>query len=179
MSYLEETSPEDATGKLAAVYQALEQQIGFIPNGFRMLGVSEDVAERQAGYMDWVMRHPTLSPRFSAILRLLVSQEKQCDYCVDANSAILQNHLGVAPDELAALKLNPGDAPLDDREKALLLFVLDAIESPREVNATAIEELRDTGWSDREILEALYQGAQQVAFDILINAFNVDNDRHA
>ncbi|HGG60246.1 MAG TPA: hypothetical protein ENK26_10100 [Gammaproteobacteria bacterium] len=176
MSYLKETAPENASGKLAELFTALEKKIGYVPNGFRALSVSEAILERQAGYIDWVMKHPTLSPRFAAILRLLISENKECDYCVHANSAMLQNFLGVSADEIAALKLNPGDAPLDEREKALVLFVLDAIENPREVSAMDIDDLREMGWSDSEILDALYQGAQQVAFDILVTAFNVEND---
>ena len=176
MSYLKEIPPDQAEGKRAELYQQIEQKIGYLPNAFKMLAVSETVARNQLDFIDWSQSHPSLSPKFSAILRLLVSREKECNYCIDANTAILQNYFSVTPAQLEALKQNPGDAPLDEREKALLVFVLDAVENSLGVTSADIEALRELGWSDAEILEALYQGAYQVTIDILFNAFNVQGN---
>ncbi len=176
MSYLKEIPPEQAEGARAELFRLIEEKIGYVPNAFKMLAVSETVARNQLEFIGWSQSHPSLSPKFSAILRLLVSREKACSYCIDANTAILQNHFSMTSEQIEALKQNPGDAPLDEREKALLVFVLDAVENSLGVTSADIEALRELGWSDAEILEALYQGAHQVAVDILFNAFNVQGN---
>ncbi|HBS25889.1 MAG TPA: hypothetical protein DD827_01980 [Gammaproteobacteria bacterium] len=176
MSLLRITEPDEATGELAEAYQGALDKIGFAPNGYKMFGVSIDVLNRQSSLMGLVMQHPTLSPRFSAILRLLVSKNRQCDYCVGANSSMLQNYFDVSAEQIEAFKQDIETVPLKSREKALLIFVLKATEDTQSTTAADIEALRNQGWADHEILDAMYQGAQQVAADMLFNTFQVKND---
>ena len=44
------------------------------------------------------------------------------------------------------------------------------------VSSEDIQALREPGYADGDILDALNHGARQVGLDILINAFKVKND---
>jgi hypothetical protein len=71
---------------------------------------------------------------------------------------------------------NPADAPLPDKDKAMLLFVLKATQTPKTVEKSDLDQLRALGWSDGDIMDAVYHGARNVAVDIVFNAFKIDND---
>ncbi len=176
MSLLKLTEPDEVEGDLAEIYAGLESSIGFVPNGYKLLGVSIDVLNRQLSYADWVAKHPTLTPKFTAILRVLISENVQCEYCVDVNSAMLQNQHGVSAEQIDAFKADIETVPLEPREKALLIFVVNATKDSKGVTAAEIKALQNHGWADHEIMDALYQGTQQIAVDTLLNAFKVEND---
>jgi uncharacterized peroxidase-related enzyme len=176
MSLLKLTEPEEAEGDLAEVYSGLESSIGFVPNGYKLLGVSIDVLNRQLSYGEWVFKHPTLSAKFTAISRLLISQDVGCEYCVDVNSAMLQNNHGVSAEQIVALKADINAVPLEPRETALMIFVFNTTKDSLSVSEAEIKSLKNHGWADHEIVDALFMGTQQVAIDTLLNAFKVEND---
>lgn len=176
MSLLKLIEADKAEGDLAEVYAGIENSIGFVPNGYKLLGVSIDVLNRQLSYADWVMKHPTITAKFTAILRVLISQNVACQYCIDVNSAMLQNHHGVSAQQIDAFKADIEMVPLEKREKALLIFVVNTTQDPQSVSASSVTALQDQGWADHEIMDALYQGTQQVAVDTMLNAFKVEND---
>ncbi|MBF0556080.1 MAG: hypothetical protein HQK96_16265 [Nitrospirae bacterium] len=87
---------------------------------------------------------------------------------------LIQSGIGI--DVLNETIKDPRKAPLPENEKALLLFVLKAVKNPHSVVGGDVEELLKLGWSDRDILDALVQGANMVAADILIDTFKVEQD---
>jgi alkylhydroperoxidase family enzyme len=89
------------------------------------------------------------------------------------NSGILLQY-GVLPDMLADIKLDPSKAPLEEKETALLLFVLKVVRDSNSVQEADVNALRDLGWTDSDILEATYHGTTQVSSDRIFNAFKID-----
>jgi alkylhydroperoxidase family enzyme len=92
------------------------------------------------------------------------------------NAALLIQHAGFTPDQIAAMKRDPAAAPLDEKDKAMLLFVLKATRAPKTVAPADLDVLRALGWNDREIFDAVNHGARNVAVDILFNTFKIEND---
>jgi alkylhydroperoxidase family enzyme len=124
------------------------------------------------------MNHDTLSTKLFALIRLLVSEAHQCKYCIGLNSGILMQTHNMSLEDIARVKQTPETAPLDEKEKALLLFVIKAIDDSNSTTAEDVETLKQLGCSEREIFDALAQGARQVAGDIMLNAFKVEDDIH-
>ena len=122
--------------------------------------------------------HESLSPKLFTLIRLLVSEATDCDYCVGLNESILMQMHGMSADEIARVKQSPGQAPLDEKERALLRFVMKGIADANGVTAEDVEGLKKLGSSEREIFDALAHGAWQVAGDIMLNAFKVERDFH-
>jgi alkylhydroperoxidase family enzyme len=71
---------------------------------------------------------------------------------------------------------DPSQAPLDEKQKALLLFVLKACDNPHSAPGDDLERLRVLGWEDRDILEAVVHGARMVGTNIIFDTFKVDMD---
>jgi uncharacterized peroxidase-related enzyme len=176
MSIIPTIKPQDATGQVAEIYAQMEQAIGRVPNAFQFYSISPPILENQWQSTGYYFRHPNLGLPLLATIRMLVSQANECDYCIGFNEALLIQRAGFTAEQTAAAKRNPADAPLGDKDKAMLLFVLKATRTPKLVTAADAEALRHLGWTDRDILEAVYHGARNVAVDILFNAFRIDND---
>lgn len=173
MSLLNEIPPDDAEGRLAALYTVFQQTLGFIPKAFQMASVSPELLEQHWRYLSYYLRHPELSPALTACIRLLVSKRAACRYCVDLNRALLVQN-GATPEVIEAMTTDPSQAPLSAKERALLQFTLRATADPHAIEAADIQALRALGYSDQVIFDALHHGARQIAFDILIDAFKVE-----
>jgi uncharacterized peroxidase-related enzyme len=176
MSLINTVSPEAASGEIAELYAGLEQTMGMVPNAFRLRSASPFLLRNQSAYLGYYMSHPTLSMALLACIRMLVSQKTDCTYCIDFNGGLLINKLGWTPEQLAATRDDPTQANLPDKEKAMLLFVLKAVDDAHSIAAPDLDALRALGWSDQEILEGLTHGATMVAGDIVINAMKVERD---
>lgn len=175
MSLLELTPPEKAAGKLAELYAESEAFFGAVPNNVRMLGVSPAVLENQFDFAKYYFSHPSLSIPFLAMIRMLVSTATGSPYCEGLNAGMLQKN-GISPEQIEAAKKDPEKAPLSDKEKPLLQFVLKATKAPHAVTAEDVAALKELGWSEAEIFDALAHGARTVSTNILFDAFKVQSD---
>lgn len=176
MSIISTVIPEQASGKVAEVYGKIQQMTGRVPNAFQLYSSSPVLLEQQMQQIAYYMQHPTLSFPLLAMVRMLVSQHNDCQYCVGFNEGMLMQMAGLTPEQVAATRSNPADAPLPDKDKAMLLFVLKATKTPKIVEKSDLDQLRALGWSDGDIMDAVYHGARNVAVDIVFNAFKIDND---
>ncbi len=176
MPLLNEIAPEAAEGEVADLYRDFEKTIGFVPNAFRAMSASPGLLALHWERVRFHFQHPSISGRLGAAIRMLVSKQANCPYCIGINAGILMQQFGMTADDINAMQADPSRAPLDDKEKAMLLFVLKGISDPHSVGESDIAGLRKLGWSDRDILDGLDLGAYQMAMDTLINAFKVENE---
>jgi len=175
MPLLKVTNQENATGRVAEIYGTMMDKMGFIPNAFKIFSSSEHVLGTQVGNLAYFMRHKTLGGKLLAFVRVLVSEQEHCEYCITVNSHILLQY-GVLPDTLAEIKLDPSKAPLEEKELALLLFVLKVVKDSNSVQQSDVDALRNLGWTDADILDATYHGATQMGMSQVFNAFKIEVD---
>ena len=178
MSLITTTQPHQAEGKTADVYREIEGMFGFIPNAIRLDSVNPGHMARHWEGIRESIAHETLSAKLFALIRLLVSEATHCDYCIGLNAAILMQSHGMTQEDIARVKQTPETAPLDEKEKALLHFVMKGVGDSNSITAQDVEALKLLGCSEREIFDALAHGAWQVAGDIMLNAFKVEHDFH-
>lgn len=175
MALIQTIPPEKAEGKLAELYAEFEQMFGGVPNNVRMLGVSPAILENQLQLIGHYMEHPTLSVPFLAMVRMLVSKACQSPYCQDLNAGLLRN-AGFTQEQITAMQANPAQAPLDEKQKALLQFVLKSCDNPHSVVAKDVERLRSLGWSEVDMVDAVAHGARSVGTNIIFDTFKIDKE---
>jgi len=178
MSLITTTLPQQAEGKIAEIYQEIESKFGFIPNAIQLGSINPNHMARHWQGIQETIAHETLSAKLFTLIRLLVSETMHCEYCVGLNAGILMQTYGMSAEEIAQVKHSAKQAPLDERELALLEFVIKGVGDSNSITAEDIEGLKQHGCSEREIFDALAQGASQVAGDIILNAFKVEHDFH-
>lgn len=176
MSIVQTVAPEQARGKVAQVYARMQEAMGRVPNGIRLYSSSPDLMELLAQQNGYYQQHPSLGFSLLAMIRMLVSEQNDCAYCIGMNESLLINRAGYTPEQIAAARRDPADAPLEEKDKAMLLFVLKGARAPKSVGGDDLDRLRALGWSDRDIVDGLYHGARNAAMDIMFDALKVEND---
>ena len=122
------------------------------------------------------INNPDLSGAHQAVIRMTVSQTTACTYCIDMNAGMLLNMFGWTAEQVAATQADPTQANLDEREKALLLFVLKAVKNSNSTTQADVDAVRAFGYADNAIFEGLAIGARMVMSDIISNALHVERD---
>jgi uncharacterized peroxidase-related enzyme len=178
MSLITTIQPHQAEGKVGEIYKEIESTFGFVPNAIRLDSINPNHMARHWEGIRESLGHETLSNKLFTLIRLLVSEATACEYCVGLNAGILMQMHGMTQEDIARVKQTPDAAPLDEKEKALLHFVMKGIGDSNSIEAEDIEALKLLGCSEREIFDATAHGAWQVAGDIMLNAFKVERDFH-
>jgi alkylhydroperoxidase family enzyme len=176
MALIPLTAPEKATGKLAELYASAEQFFGTVPNNVRLLGVSPAVLENQLYFAQYFMKHPTLSVPLLAMVRMLVAKACKSDYCDTFNVNLLKKRAGFSDAQIDIARSDPEKAPLSEKDRAMLLFVLKATAEPQSVTAEDLDKLRAQGWADTDMFDAVAHGARAVATNILFDTFKIDEE---
>lgn len=176
MPIISTVAPSEATGKVADTYHQIEQAFGSIPNAIQLFSASPELLARKWEEVDYYMQHPKLSMPLLTTIRMLISQQSQCDYCIDFNAGLLINMCGQTLEQVKATQQDPNQAPLEEKEKAMLVFVLKSIKNSLEITEQDVQALVALGWEHADILEATAHGARHVAIDILFNTFKIEKD---
>jgi hypothetical protein len=170
MFILKHMKPEGATGKVADAYAVFPKEFP-VPDPLVLMSVSPELTEIQSGIIRHYMTHEKLDVGLLAMIRLLVASEEDYQFCVNMNMGLLKMAGGMTDEELKALRKNPETAPLEEFQKALLLFVLKVVKTPEDITENDVESLRQLGWSDKDIFEASFHGTSMVSAGKLYKAF--------
>ncbi|MFK5915116.1 MAG: hypothetical protein QM484_12150 [Woeseiaceae bacterium] len=161
--------------KVKGILENIEKHLGFVPDGLRLFSISPPLLETMMGNIGYFSMGGTqLSPILTAMIRYQISSDAGCSFCIDLNEGFLSN-LGLDLDEVRASQNKPEAAPLNDKEKALLLFAVKSIQNPNDIDEIEMTKVRKQGWSDREIFDAVAQAANNKAFIFILKTFNVSH----
>ncbi len=176
IALIETISPEAAKGDVAAVYKEIQAQWEMVPNPIKLYSSNPEMLKQKWESYKMMGQHKTVDAKLQTIIRMLVSAQHDCKYCVGLNESMLINMFKMDATKVMAMKKDPTTAPLAEKEKALLLFTLKAVQDSKSTSKEDINALHKLGWSDAEIFFATSYAAEMVATDILINAFQVKID---
>ncbi len=169
---IDPTTAADERKSVDAIFSAIEESLGFIPEGLKLYGISPPLLKSFVTAIGYFRSQTRLSQELLAMIRYLSASRHDCRFCIDFNEAILLQ-LGKELDDIRASRENPDTAPLSDKEKALLKYALDALEEPDAIDEARTEALREQGWSDRDIFEATYVAANNRAFTTMLKTFKL------
>jgi uncharacterized peroxidase-related enzyme len=155
-----ETSPAASRPLL----QAVEQQLGVVPNMFRLIGNSPAGLEGYLGLMG-ALGKGTLDARTRARLSLVVAERNGCDYCLSAHTYLGKNAQRLDDAELAA---NRDAASADPKAAAALRFAAAVVQARGHVGADEVKAVKAAGYDDAQVVEILLH----VALNTLTNYVN-------
>jgi len=167
--------PKGEEEKVDAILSNFEQHMGFVPDGLRLYSISPPLLETFAGNIGYFnMGGTQLPPSLTTMIRYQTSWNAGCSYCVDLNETFLTN-MGLKLEDIRASRNNPDAAPLDQKEIALLKLAIKSIDAPEDVSQSDMDEMRQLGWADREIFDAVAQAANNRAFNYILKTFNIEH----
>lgn len=123
MALLERITSENIESDMVKTFfNRVETAVGAVPETFRTIANSPALFEVQTAQIAYYQNHPTLSPELLTFIRYTSACWFQNKACIDFNGTVLRKQ-GMTEKELDAIIEDPASAPLEDREKAMLLFV--------------------------------------------------------
>lgn len=144
-------------------FDAVEKQLGVVPNMMRTMAQSPSVFEGYLGF-GAALRRGRLSAPLQEQIALAVADTNACDYCLSAHTA-LGRAAGLSDDQLAASREARAAEP---KTAAALQFALAVVERRGDVRDQDLARVRAAGYTDGEITEII----AHVALNVFTNYFN-------
>ena len=138
-----------------------------------MFSVSPGVFKMQLQSLNYFMKHPTLKFPLLSSIRYLVAREYDYQFCTGFNKALLEKQ-GMSEEDIKKIAQDPESAPLDDKDRAMLTFVVKAVKSPDSISQGDMNRLHEMGWTDRDALDAMVHAGSLIASSTLMKTFKLD-----
>ncbi len=159
MSFIKVISPQHATGRLQTIYQRIGGTGGQVDNVLQVHSLRPHTLEGHMALYKAVLHHSgnKVPVWFLESLGLLVSELNRCNYCARHHTAGLTRELAAretpAVDYLRELRSPEPGKPFSKKEQCALRYARQLTRAPASIQAGDIQQLRDAGWSDGEVLE--------------------------
>ena len=173
MSLITIPTVENATGDVKAVYDEMLEAWGVIPEPIKAFSYNPKLLRNSWEMYKIEAQNENFLPKMTAMMRMLIAESHACEFCIGFNKGMLMNFFEVSEDEIQALHKDPSTAKLDDKQNAMLLFMLKSASTPHEVNKDDIEALKKLSWSEKDIMEGAHQATQMVATALFIDTFKI------
>lgn len=144
--------------------QAVEKQLGSVPNLFRVVAHSPAALEGYLG-LSAALGRGRLEPKTRERIALAVAQVNGCSYCLAAHS-YLGRHIAKLDD--AEILANRHGHSGDARADAAVRFAVAIVRERGHVGADAVAAVRAAGYDDGQIIEIV----THVALNTLTNYVN-------
>jgi len=171
MSRLTILTREAAPATTQPLLDAVEKQLGVVPNMFRMLAQSPAVLQGYLGLSGALGK--TLDLKTRERIAVAVAQVNGCDYCLSAHSYVGLNLAKVPAEEIArARQGGSADAKID----AALRFAVKVTETRGKVSAAELAAVREAGYSEAQVLEIVAVVAENIMTNLFNNVAETDID---
>ncbi|WP_295417691.1 carboxymuconolactone decarboxylase family protein [Sulfurovum sp.] len=156
MAHIELVEFEDMTPAIQEKAKPILEKTGHLGDIFKLLAVDEKVYFATDGMVQrYLLDETTLSYNIKEAIALLISKENSCKMCVDVHKNIAKM-LGLTQERIEEILQGVDAIKTDDKEKALLNFCIKASGKENyKIVKEEIDALKEMGWSDVQIIEAV------------------------
>lgn len=160
----------NATGDVAEVYTRVRKVAGgSVPNLFATLGHLAPATLNAVLDAEGALASSSLSKQDLETIKLQVSEQTGCDYCVAAH-VMLGKMSGLSPE--AIKQIRAGQPTGDARRDALIRFVRNLQTTRGTIGENELAGIRAAGYDDTQLAEI----SLAIAMTIFTNTFNRIND---
>ena len=174
MALIQTVKSDKAEGKTKEIYDFMQKNAGVVPAPLQLSSASPHMLDMVWQSIQYYTQHPNLGFGVLSTIRYLVAQQYDYAFCTNFNKNFLMMQ-GMSEDDIQKIAEDPLQAPLEDKERAMLAFVMKAVKTPDTVAEGDMQQLRDMGWTDADILDALTHGTNMIGSSILMKAFKMDS----
>jgi uncharacterized peroxidase-related enzyme len=154
----------DAPDASRGLLDAVQKQLGSVPNLFRIVSNSPAALEGYLG-LNGALAKGKLNPATRERIALAVAEINGCGYCLVAHT-YLGTHIARLTD--AEITANRKGGSTDAKADAAVRFAADIVEKRGRVTSDVVEAVKAAGYSDAEIVEIV----AHVALNTLTNYVN-------
>lgn len=156
MAYISLPEFEEMSPRVQERAKPILEKVGSLGDIFKLLAVREDVYFATDGMVQtYLLAETELPYATKERIALLISLENSCDMCVDVHKGIAKM-LGMTENQIAEVLGGLENIQTEAKEKVLLQFCVRASKKDNYKMLQAdVDEVRDAGYSDSQILEAV------------------------
>lgn len=107
----------------------------------------------------------TLTRGEREIIATYVSYLNDCFFCQNAHGGLAQHYIGCDLEQIDAIKMNPEQAPLSSKLKALMAIAASVQKGGKHVTSEQVKHARSLGATDREIHDTVLIAAAFCMFN--------------
>jgi uncharacterized peroxidase-related enzyme len=148
----------EAEGETAEVYAQIRDHfgLGFVPDVFQLTSTRPTFLRAFWDGFRSMFAEGHLPREVKELIAAFVARDAGCRYCVDAHLFLLEL-IGAAPEVVAAARADAvDDLPVEPRVRELLRLVGRIDTDASRITDADFTGLRDAGWTDDELLEAVW-----------------------
>lgn len=150
MSRLSTTHPSSAQGTTSEIYASIKKAAGIVPNVYATIGTHCPTGLKTILELDKVIEGSTLSEAELAAIRLKVSTNAFCNYCITAY-AFLGQFAGLSKATIENIRT--AQPTSNTKIDHLLDFVCTLITSKGVVDFSSVQTLLNAGYTENNLIE--------------------------
>jgi uncharacterized peroxidase-related enzyme len=171
MSRITVINHDNANAEQKALLDAIQGQLGTVPNFLRVLANSP-VALRAFLGLHGVANDGSLDAPTRERIALALAQQNGCEYCVSAHTAIGRKS-GLSGAEIAAAR---GGSSNDAKADAAVKFAKSLMDTKGEISTAELMAMRVAGHTDADIVEIITHVGMNFLTNVLGKASRVEID---
>lgn len=171
MSRINLVEKTSANAEQEQLPNAIQDQLGMVPNFLKVFANSPAALRAFLG-LHQIADDGLLDSQTRERIALALAQQNSCQYCVSAHTAIGRK-AGLSTAEIAA---NRAGKSQDAKAAAAVTFARQLVEHTGEVTNDELDEVRQAGYSDAQIVEIITHVGLNLLTNILGKASRVEID---
>jgi len=171
MSRISAVSNEAANTEQRSLLDAIQSQLGMVPNFLRVFAHSPDALKAFLG-LHHIANQGSLDAPTRERIALALAQKNQCEYCLSAHTAIGRK-AGLSGEEIEA---NRAGSSVDAKAAVAVKFARALAEHNGEITNAELQSMRDVGYSEADIVEVITHVGMNILTNILGKSSRVEVD---
>lgn len=171
MARINIVTPESANSEQKALYDAIQAQLGMVPNFLKVFANSPAALKAFLG-LHGIAGDGSLDAQTRERIALALAQQNSCQYCLSAHTAIGRK-AGLSGAEIEA---NRSGTSQDAKAAIAVKFARSLVANMGEVTTAELLEMRESGYSDSDIVEVITHVGMNILTNLLGKAGRVDID---
>jgi len=172
--FLKEIQTRPVDGMMEIAFRKIGQAGHAVPEIMHLFRFKRENTGHLIRFTEEVMRGPSpLSLGMRELIGAFVSKRSDCSFCACAHAPVAAQSLG--QDLVNEVLHDLENSSLELRDKELLRYVGKVAEAPASITAADVDRLKDIGWSEEAIYDALTVAALFKFYNAWNNGSGVQN----
>jgi uncharacterized peroxidase-related enzyme len=150
--FLRTIEEEQATGRVAEIYEKQKAQLGFVMEATKCFTARPDLLPIYADFSDRIRAGFSLGLREWRLITLIAAKHIPSTYCSHVYSKQLIDDLG-STEAVLAVQRDFRTAGLSDRDVEMLAYAEKIAQDASQISQADIDRLRSVGFSDQQICD--------------------------
>lgn len=171
MARINLVTAESANPEQKALYDAIQEKLGMVPNFLKAFANSTTALKAFLG-LHIIANEGSLDSQTRERIALALAQQNGCEYCLSAHTAIGRK----AGLDGAEIEVNRSGSSQDEKAAVAVRFARSLVTHMGEVTTDELQEMRNAGYSDSDIVEVITHVGMNILTNLLGKAGRIDID---